>query len=339
MSADGGAGMTGRIFAQPAMAGAYGGSALALTCRSMNITLKQLRAFCTVYELGSFTKAAQALHLTQSAVSKLCAELEAEFGMPLFERSTRRVAPCDGAAVLYAHASDILGSLQAAERSLSNLLSLESGSVNIAASPMMMNGLIGQVVADFHVRYPRVKLNLLESTTDQTVEAVLNGHADLGLVSADVRHERLSAREVYLDRMYIACPPGHALLDLPRIQWQDLAPYPQIGLHQGYSVRRTVDRILAAHGLHDACSIQTGMLTTALTMVRRGMGITIVPGYVCEFAAQLGVTTRGIEGDASYRHPISLVLRRASAPSIAAGVFQQELLRYLAQRQDAPPLR
>lgn len=299
----------------------------------MNITLKQLRAFCAVYELRSFTQAAKVLHLTQSAVSKLCAELEREFGLPLFERSTRHIEVCDGASVLYAHANEILGSLRSAERSLSNLLALESGSLNIAASPMMMVGLIGKVVADFHRRYPRVKLNLLELSTDQTIESVLNGHADIGLVSAEVQEERLSTEVVYSDLMYVVCPPGHELLAKKRLLWPDLVKYPHIVLHNVYSVRRLVDRILAEHDLACSAVIQAGLLTSVLALVKDGLGITIVPGYVCELAAQFGLVTKRIEGKTDYYHPISMVLRKPAKHSIAAQVFQGQLLEYLRGRQ------
>lgn len=298
----------------------------------MNITVKQLRAFCAVYELRSFTQAAKVLHLTQSAVSKLCAELEDEFGLPLFERSTRRVDPCDGASVLYAHANEVLGSLRTAERSLSNLLALESGSINIAASPMMMVGLIGKVLADFHRLYPNVKLNLLELSTDQTIDSVLNGHADIGLVSAEVQEARLSVEVVYSDLMYMVCPLGHEALSKKRLVWSDLVQYPHIDLHNVYSVRRTVDRILAEHELTRPVTIQTGMLTTALSLVKEGLGITIVPGYACEFATQFGLATKRIQGKANYYHPISMVLRKPAKHSIAAQVFQQQLLAYLQQR-------
>ncbi|MYN14269.1 LysR family transcriptional regulator [Pusillimonas sp. TS35] len=301
----------------------------------MNLTLKQLRAFCTVYELRSFTKAAQALHLTQSAVSKLCAELEKEFGLPLFERSTRHVEPCDGADVLYAHAREILGSLLSAERSLSNLRNLESGSINVAASPMMMQGLIGDVLADFHARYPRVKLNLLETTTDQTIAAVLNGQADMGLVSSNINNEKLMVREVFRDRMFVACPADHPLAAKRRVQWPDVVHYAHIALHQGYSVRRAVDTLMSVYPIKQPSTIQTNMLTTALSMVRRGMGITVIPGYVCEFAQQLGIATRVISGANGYRHPISLVLRYPAMPSMAARVFQDELLAYLSRRKAA----
>jgi len=299
----------------------------------MNITLKQLRAFCAVYELQSFTQAAKILHLTQSAVSKLCAELETEFGLPLFERTTRRVEPCDGASLLYAHATEVLGSLRSAERSLSNLVELESGAISVAASPMMMVGLIGNMLADFHREYPNVKLNLLELPSDQTVEAVLNGHADMGLVSAEIREKKLSARAIYLDQMYLACPTDHELAAKKRVQWADLAKYPHIVLHEVYNVRRTVDRFLAEHKLTPPAAIQTGLLTSALFLVKQGLGVTVVPGYVCEFVAQMGLAAKKLHGPADYSHPISLVLRKPVRHSIAAQAFQERLLAYLQQRQ------
>ena len=129
----------------------------------MNITLKQLRVFCALYELRSFTAAARAAFVTQSAVSKLCAELEAEVGQPLFERSTRNVTPCEGAADFYAYAQEILGTVRAAERSMSGLRTLERGVVGVASSPMMMVGLLGDVITRYHRLHGGVKLELLRA--------------------------------------------------------------------------------------------------------------------------------------------------------------------------------
>jgi DNA-binding transcriptional LysR family regulator len=301
----------------------------------MNITLKQLRVFCAVYETRSFTAAARATHVTQSAVSKLCAELEAEVGLPLFVRSTRSVVPCDGAADFYAYAQEILGSVRAAERSLSSLGSLARGTVGIASSPMMMVGLLADVIAEYHRAYPAVRMDLYELSTDDTIEYVRQGRADFGLVSTDTLGEEFVADEVYRDSMFAVFPPGHRLADKARVQWKELAVFTHIALRNVYSVRRTVDRIQGELGLTFKATIEAGMLTSVLRMVAADLGITIVPGYVCEFARQLGLQTVPIGAAKQYRHPLWLIRRRTARPSIAASAFLDRLLPYLKARESA----
>jgi len=308
---------------------------------AMNITLKQIRVFCAVYELRSFTAASRVTHVTQSAVSKLCAELEAEVGQPLFERSTRSVVPCEGAADFYAYAQEILGTVRAAERSLGSLRSLQRGIVGIASSPMMMYGLLTDVIAGYRRDHPGVQLDLYEGTTDDTVEHVRHGRADFGIVSTGTPADGLSARVVYRDAMFAVCPPGHALARRRSTRWADLAAHEHVVLRNVYSVRRALDGIRDELGLAFRSGIEANMLTSVLGMVRAGLGITVIPGYVCGLARQLGLRVVPIADAHPHRHELWLIHRNAARPTLAATVFIDKLERHLREREaeeaGAPP--
>lgn len=310
--------------------------ARALPARTMNITLKQLRVFCALYELRSFTAAARAAFVTQSAVSKLCAELEAEVGQPLFERSTRSVTPCEGAADFYAYAQEILGTVRAAERSMSGLRSLDRGAVGVASSPMMMVGLLGDVIARYHRQHAGVKLALYELNTDDTLEHVRHGHADFGIVSTQTHGEGLDARVIYRDSMYMVCAPSHPLGESASVRWADLAAHDHVTLRNVYSVRRAVDRISSELDLAFSSGIEAGMLTSVLNLVRAGLGITIVPGYVCAFARLLGLHAAPIQDGPERRHELWLIQRRSTRLSLAAKTFLDELETYLQAREASP---
>ncbi|WP_437694961.1 LysR family transcriptional regulator, partial [Achromobacter xylosoxidans] len=301
----------------------------------MNITLKQLRVFCALYELRSFTAAARAAFVTQSAVSKLCAELEAEVGQPLFERSTRSVTPCEGAADFYAYAQEILGTVRAAERSMSGLRSLERGVVGVACSPMMMVGLLGGVIARYHRRHPGVKLDLFELNTDETIEHVRHGRADFGIVSTDIDGDELAARVIYRDTMHAAYAPGHPLARRKQLRWADLAAHEHITLRNVYSVRRAVDRISGELDLQFQSGIEAGMLTSVLNLARAGLGITVVPGYVCAFARQLGLVTAPIGGGGQRGHAQLLDPPPTPRLSLAAGALRADREKTLRARAAA----
>jgi DNA-binding transcriptional LysR family regulator len=302
----------------------------------MNITLKQLRVFCALYELRSFTAAARAAFVTQSAVSKLCAELEAEVGQPLFERSTRNVTPCEGAADFYAYSQEILGTVRAAERSMSGLRTLERGVVGVASSPMMMVGLLGDVITRYHRLHAGVKLELYELNTDDTLEHVRHGRADFGIVSTQAHGEGLEARVIYRDSMYAVCAPSHPLARRARVRWADLAAHDHITLRNVYSVRRAVDHISGELDLEFHSGIEAGMLTSVLNLVRAGLGITIVPGYVCAFARLLGLHAAAIQDGPQRRHELSLIQRRSTRLSLAAKTFLDELEATLHAREASP---
>ncbi|MFC4273623.1 LysR family transcriptional regulator [Achromobacter aloeverae] len=299
----------------------------------MNITLKQLRVFCALYELRSFTAAARAAFVTQSAVSKLCAELEAEVGQPLFERSTRSVTPCEGAADFYAYAQEILGTVRAAERSMSGLRTLERGTVGLATSPLMMAGLLGDVVADYHRAYPSVKLDLFELSTDDTIEHVRNGYADFGIVSIETPADELATRVIYRDTFHVVAAPRHPLTRKRPVTWKDVAAHDHIMLRNVYSVRRSLDRVAADLDLEFRYRVEAGMLVSALKLVGAGLGITVVPGYACDLARQLGLRILAIDGARRHGHELWLIQRRNARLSLAASTFLQATEKYLVRRQ------
>ncbi|PWC26319.1 LysR family transcriptional regulator [Teichococcus aestuarii] len=298
----------------------------------MNVTLKQLRVFCALYEQRSFTAAARAAFVTQSAVSKLCAELEEEVGQPLFERSTRSVTPCDGAADFYAYAQEVLGTIRAAERSMSGLRSLERGLVGVATSPLMMIGLIGEPIRAFHRKYPGVKLDLYELSTDDTIEHVRHGRVDFGIVSLEEAPEHLETRPIYRDTMFAVCAPDHPLAQEASVRWKDLADHDHVALRNVYAVRRSLDRQSAKLGLSFPYRVEAGLLTSVFSMVQGGLGITVAPGYACDFARQLGLTVIGIEDAHRHGHELSLIRRRNARLSLAAETFLLDLTAYLAAR-------
>jgi len=189
----------------------------------MNVTLRQLRVFCAVYERRSFTLAADDMHMTQSAVSKLCAELESELGLPLFERTTRRVVPCDGAAELYEYAQEVLNTMRIAGRRLSALRTLERGSISIAASPMMMHGLLSPVIDSYHQAYPEITFDLHELTTDESIDYVKTGKCDFGLVSVSELDPQLEAKVVCAEPLCLACTPTHPLAARKKVSWNDIS--------------------------------------------------------------------------------------------------------------------
>jgi DNA-binding transcriptional LysR family regulator len=298
----------------------------------MNFTLRQLKVFVAVYDLGSFSAAAKSVQLTQSAVSKLCMELEEQVGFPLFERSTRKVSPAYGAADLYSFACEMLGTLEAAKRSMSSLAMMERGTVKLAASPMMMYCLIGPAIASFRAQAPGIGFELYELSTRETMEWVVDGRVDFGIVSLDADHPKLLAQVLYEDRMYAVMRPDHALAGKRSVTWAELSRHEYIQMRPDFSIRRTIDRIAAQQRLHLPTRIETGTVAATLGMVQAGLGLAVLPGYVIAMARQLGLTAVAVKG-VGVEHALSLIRRRNARSSIAASAFI-EVLR--SKREPAP---
>ena len=290
----------------------------------MNLTIREFRVFRAVYELRSFSAAAQAMHMTQSAVSKLCQEMETKVGSRLFERSTRRVEPTLWGHHLYGYACEILGTMEVAERTLRGLASLDVGEISVAASPMMMHGLLIEPVRALHSRHPGLRIELHERSTDATIEHVINGKADFGLVSLTQSHPSLQVEPLYNEHMHAVFSADHPLAGKRRVTWEQLAPYPHVSLHTDFGVRRTVDGVYQQKGLDYVSNLQSGTVLTALGLVKAGLGVTVQPGYIVGFAKELGLQTRKLP-DAGYTHPISLIRRWNAQLSPAAEALVEAL--------------
>jgi len=296
-----------------------------------NITLRQLRAFCAVYEEGSFTRAAEEIHLTQSAVSKLCAELEATLGMTLFERSTRRIKALLAADDLYAHATRVLRSMQELEQGMQAGQSQVRGVLRVSAAPMIVYGLLMPAIQSFSQQFPAVHIHLVECATDETLDAIRRHRVDVGIVSNAQLGADLLSELIYEDVMCLVCPAGHPLVALEKISWDDVVQYDHVALQNHYGVRRVIDQIGLDSGHLWQPHIEAGMLSTVFGLVGAGLGIAIIPRYASEIARQLGLAVLDLNQLMLEQHSIYLLRSRQSTLSAAAEAFREELITGLRQ--------
>ena len=234
---------------------------------------------------------------------------------------------------------NILLPMRLAGRRLSALRTLDQGNLSIAASPMMMSGLLASVIEAFARDHPHVRIDLHELTTDESVDYVRTGRCDFGLVSIAEHDPQLESKVVCAELLCLACTPSHPLAAKKRITWGEASDYPHITLRSVYSTRKTIDRILKAQGLELRSTIQAGTLATSLRLVKANLGVTLIPSYAREFAQDLGLKVMEIYDKKSYPHELSLLTRRGLKPSIAAAAFMDALQVHLqtrARRRQSP---
>jgi LysR family transcriptional regulator, carnitine catabolism transcriptional activator len=295
----------------------------------MNVTFRQLRVFLEVFETGSFTAAAARLHITQSAASKMVAELESQLNLVLFDRTTRRVAPNDAGREFHAFALDVVATMQTATRSVEELIALDRGKVGIAASPLMIYGLLADVIADYRKRHPGIHFELHELSTDQTIESVRAGTVDFGLGAVDTDTPGIQSRVILHEDMRVVVDRAHPLHGRASVALKELTGYSHILLRNIYSVRRGLDLLLAQQGVELSSEIEVGTLTSALGLVRHGAGVLIVPGYAARIAEQWGMHTLAIRNVPAGLHRISLIQRSTARLSVSARHFLEVLLSHL----------
>src|SRR5450830_1461730 len=147
----------------------------------MDITLRQLRAFVAVAQTGGFTRAAESLHITQSALSGLIKELESQLGLRLIDRSTRRVYLSELGTEFHAVAVRVLRDLDSALENLDNIKRLRRGVVRIAAPQLLASTVLPSALADFRLMHPDVEIHLQDCAVENVISDVLSSEVDIGI--------------------------------------------------------------------------------------------------------------------------------------------------------------
>ncbi len=213
------------------------------------MTLEQLRIFVAVAEREHMTRAADALGLTQSAVSAAIAALEASYATPLFHRVGRRIELTDGGRMFLGEARGVLARARAAELALAELGGLRRGTLSVHASQTIASyWLPGRLVA-FRRTYPEVAVRMAIGNTAEVAHAVLEGTAELGFVEGTVDVAALAVEPVGQDRLVLVVAPRHPWAGGDRLAPEALPNSAWVLREVGSGTRSAFEAALAALGL------------------------------------------------------------------------------------------
>ncbi|SFM22294.1 LysR family transcriptional regulator [Variovorax sp. OV329] len=268
----------------------------------MNLTLRQLRAFLAVADCASFTEAARQLHLTQAAMSVLVRELEAELGVRVLDRSTRRVDLTEAGRDLYPFAQRVLRELEDAVHSVGELRDKKKGLLRVAAPQMMACTLMPQVIAAYRERHPQVEVQLSDTVPELMLERVLSAQVELAVGPDVAAPPELERRPLLRDRHHFICQPDHPLARRKQVRWRELAGLPFIAPTHDFMRRLAPE--LAAAGLEAPMVLpvhQVSYMTTALGLVAAGLGVSAVPSYAAPLVQGHGLVMRPLVDPVFYR--------------------------------------
>ena len=285
------------------------------------MNLKQLEYALAVADTGSFTRAAERCHVVQSALSHQVARLEAQLGVSLFERTSRRVrlTPAGEAFVLSARPA-----LEAAQR-IADDVAAACGQVRGRLSIGEISSLTALDLVDllalFHARYPAVDVRWLTAKSELLVADVCERRLDVGFIGlwqGEVLqgvHHRLLGRE----ELAAVLPPGHTLARRERLALADIADQVLVDFPEGTGARRQTDEAFQAAGLVHRVQFEIGHIRLVEKFVQRGLAIGLVPERIANEFAGVGVARLD---DAPVRH---LYAVWSSSPTPAARAFLEVL--------------
>lgn len=214
----------------------------------MNTSLEYYKVFYYVAEYKSLTHAAAALAISQPAVSQSMKLLEESLNTKLFLRTSRGVRLTPEGEILYEYVKSGYEQIAHGEQVLKKLLNLEAGELHIGASDMTLQYYLLPFLEKYHERYPAIKVKITNGPTPETMQKVLDGGVDIGLVSTPFeRSEGISVTEVKeIEDVFIA---GRKYTQLKNhmTDFKELLDYPIISLEKNTSTRKYMDDLLAAN--------------------------------------------------------------------------------------------
>ena len=297
----------------------------------MNITLRQLRVFLAVAQQQHFRRAAESLQLSQPAVSRHVAELEAELGLKLFDRNTREVVPTDTGRYLENAIGRVLDELEGVLSHVHSESERRHGKVHVASVPTLSAGLMPQCIADCIQHYPDLTIQLHDEAQTMVLDSVRGGEVDFGLAIDPPETGEFDSELILRDPFVLVCRPDHPLARLERVPWRKLRGERLVLLDYSSGSRRLIDHALASRGIEVDIVQQTGHTLTAFRMVEAGLGISVSPALS---PAPDTLVTRPLT-PTEHRNVVLLKRRQRSLSPLAARVWER--LRALAAAWPATP--
>jgi DNA-binding transcriptional LysR family regulator len=283
----------------------------------MNINLRQLRAFVSIGRLGSFTKAAEALHATQPALSAQIRDLEDALGVKLFDRSTRSVTLTQAGEDLMPSVDTVLTDLSSVVARARDVAKRNTGRVTVAALPSLAATLMPGVIAKMRDAHPGIVVTIKDALAERAIAILRADEADLALTSAPPPDRELTFTPLFADRMVAVLPHGHPLAKAKVLRLAELLDTPLVLMDRDSSVRRIVDGACASIGRLAAPAYEAAFMATAIGLVRAGIGATLLPSSASELLAAGDLVIRDLDKPRIERE-LGIVKQRRRAYSPAA---------------------
>lgn len=296
---------------------------------SINFEALDLRAFLAVAEAGSFRAAADALALSQPALSRRIQRLEGLVGGPLLERTTRRVALTALGRELMPLVRRLL------DEADSGLFGLRGAAgrgarVTLACVPTAAFYFLPAVIARFTEQLPEVRFRILDLSATEGLDAVSRGEADFGINFLGASDAAVSFDPLLEDPFVLACRRDHPLAAQPRVDWADLQPYRLVTVGRESGNRILLETALARENVRMRWFYEVTHLSTSLGLVEAGLGVSVLPRLATPQGEHPIIVTRPITPRVT--RTIGIVARRGRPLAPAAQRFRELLIETWADK-------
>ncbi|RAV19934.1 selenium metabolism-associated LysR family transcriptional regulator [Paenibacillus contaminans] len=287
----------------------------------MAINFHQLHIFYTVAEKGSFSSAAQALHMTQPAVTMQVQSLEEQLGVKLFVRTTKKIELTEAGRELMPYARRSIELIQETESAMASYCHKLTGRLHLGASLTVGEYMLPRLLGPFNEEYPQISVSLKVINTTQIVEEIAQHTLNFGLVEALVDHPDMQSDAVLSDELKLIVPSGHPLAKQTKITMEDALSYPFVLREKGSGTRRVMEEELLRRGVDPRgmrIVMELGSTGAVKSAVEANLGLSILSQSAVKHEVALGIVqAREIEGIRFTRSFYAVRLKSALLPMAA----------------------
>lgn len=280
-----------------------------------NPLLRNIRYLLAIDEHRNFTRAADALCVSQSAMSQKVRQLEDELGAQLFDRSGRVVTVTDSGAIYLEYARRAYSDLLTAQRAVRDIVDLSKGQLRIAFTPTFTEYLVEPVIAHFHGMHPGIVIEITEMSLDAVESALSDDQVDLAFGFMDVSSDEIETEPLFPERLMLVVGNTHPLAaQRESVTPQQLSTTPLALLTTGFVSRFYVDRYFESHDMTPTVALQANSISAVLKIAKHGQIATILPSTI-EFEHR---DLQYVPLDPPFPVRIAALLRRKGAYRTAA---------------------
>lgn len=284
---------------------------------------KQLEAFITVAKLKSFSKAANAIYLSQPTISSNISSLEKELKIQLFDRTSKEVNLTPAGESFLEYATDIINTRNNAIANMSSFNNNISGKLNISASTTPCNAILPKLIKSFNNDYNNVKFNIKEQGSVGIIKDILELRCEIGLVGAIIENSRIRSYKIMDDELVLV---SHKSLGLPSVvKEEDLMNYKFIIREKESATRKTLESALTKAEIdYSKLKVvsQVNSLDAQFRLLKLGIGISVLSKCLCEDLIKLDeIQLSKIEGIDLHRSIYLVISSRRTLTPVANAFF------------------
>jgi len=243
--------------------------------------LRHLRYLLAVAEHAGFTRAAEALHVSQPTLSQQIRQLESSLRVQLLDRSGRTVRLTDAGEAYTHYARQALRDLDAAERAVRDVQDLSQGTLRLAMTPTFTAYLLGPLVEEFHARHPGITLDIREMTQDRIESGLAADQLDLGIAFSGAHLPALAATALFTETLGLVVASAHPYATRPSPLPVGALSSSQLALlSTDFATRRHIDQYLADHRVRPQIAIEANSVNALIAIVQRTGLATVLPDAI-----------------------------------------------------------